>query len=120
MERVCLKTMAREPLARDLCICVCIYILLIAHQSTCFYLPGVAPEDFWKVIKFLVFLQNLFFLSILSLLYPFVIEFHVRSVMGLVDIMVSLSLLYLVGFGSLLDRLDSFSFDEGMSNLNSV
>ncbi|KAG5101775.1 hypothetical protein JHK84_046744 [Glycine max] len=111
--------MAREPLARDLCISVFICILLITHQSTCFYLPGVAPEDFWKVIKFLVFLQNLFFLSILSLLYPFVIEFHVRSVMGLVDIMVSLSLLYLVGFGSLLDRLDSFSFDEGMSNLNS-
>ncbi|KAL2338525.1 hypothetical protein Fmac_012971 [Flemingia macrophylla] len=40
--------MAREPLARDLCISVCICILLIAHQSTCFYLPGVAPEDFWK------------------------------------------------------------------------
>ncbi|ESW26875.1 hypothetical protein PHAVU_003G155900 [Phaseolus vulgaris] len=40
--------MAREPLARDLCIYVCICILLIAHQTTCFYLPGVAPEDFWK------------------------------------------------------------------------
>ncbi|KAH1117275.1 hypothetical protein GLYMA_17G073600v4 [Glycine max] len=40
--------MAREPLARDLCISVFICILLITHQSTCFYLPGVAPEDFWK------------------------------------------------------------------------
>lgn len=57
----CLETMAREPLARDQCIFVCICILLIAHQSTCFYLPGVSPEDFLKVIiTFLVFLQNHF------------------------------------------------------------
>ena len=63
----CLETMAREPLARDLCIYVCICILLIAHQTTCFYLPGVAPEDFWKVIPFFLFLQNLFFLSSLGL-----------------------------------------------------
>ncbi|KAK7329925.1 hypothetical protein VNO77_24107 [Canavalia gladiata] len=40
--------MAREPLARDLLISVCICVLLIARQCTGFYLPGVAPEDFWK------------------------------------------------------------------------
>ncbi|XP_028760853.1 transmembrane 9 superfamily member 10-like [Neltuma alba] len=39
--------MARGPLARHLWISVCI-IMLLVHQVNCFYLPGVAPQDFQK------------------------------------------------------------------------
>ncbi|XP_057419721.1 transmembrane 9 superfamily member 10-like [Lotus japonicus] len=40
--------MARGVLVREPWIFLCICILLTAHHATCFYLPGVAPEDFQK------------------------------------------------------------------------
>ncbi|KAL9314387.1 hypothetical protein ACSQ67_019839 [Phaseolus vulgaris] len=42
--------MARELLARNLglWISVCLLLLVRVHFGTCFYLPGVAPEDFHK------------------------------------------------------------------------
>ncbi|KAJ1433588.1 Nonaspanin [Sesbania bispinosa] len=40
--------MARGLLAREIWISVIIWFLFIAHHATCFYLPGVAPEDFQK------------------------------------------------------------------------
>ena len=78
----CLETMARVLLARNnLCLWIHVYFLLLVHLhvGTSFYLPGVAPEDFHKVIPF--FFQNV----VVSLLHfschvhPF-FEFRVRSI----------------------------------------
>ena len=55
-----LEAMARGALALQRWICVCVSVLLFVHVSYCFYLPGVAPQDF-KMVCVCLYVLNLGF-----------------------------------------------------------
>jgi hypothetical protein len=53
VDQLWLFGLVKETMTKGLWIYVCFMFLMIIHHfqiANCFYLPGVAPEDFHKVI----------------------------------------------------------------------